>query len=124
MSKLTEYLKLIPKGIKNLDKIVKGVYNNSYLSSLPLEQQEEIIIRRAICEQCPFLNKNAKTSPEYLDLVGSHYESSRTDDHCSLCGCPKDIRTASLEKNCGIEDWNESNPNEQMELKWKAYESA
>jgi hypothetical protein len=124
MSKLTEYLKLLPKGIKNLDKIVKGVYNNANLSKLPLDQQEEIIIRRSICEQCPFLNRNAKTSEEYKSLFGVNYSSERTDDHCSICGCPKDIRTAALDKNCGLEDWNDDNPDNQQELKWKKYESS
>ena len=121
MSKLTEYLKLIPKGVKNLDKIVEGVYNNANFSNLSLDKQEEIIIRRAKCAECPFMSKNATTSKEFKELTGEHYTTSRTDDHCAMCGCPLLLRTAALEKNCGLEDWNEDNPNKKQPLKWEAY---
>lgn len=121
MSKLTEYLKLIPKGVKNLDKIVSSVYNNANFSNLSLDKQEEIIIRRAKCAGCPFMSKNAPSSKEYKKLTGKHYSSSRNDEHCSFCGCPTLLRTAALEKNCGAEDWNEDNPNNKIPLMWESY---
>lgn len=66
------------------------------------------------------MSKNAATSKEYFDLTGKHYETERKTEHCSFCGCPSKSKTASLEDNCGIEHWNEENPNKQIELKWKS----
>ncbi len=112
MSQLTEYLKLIPKGLKNLDKVVEGISNQVKLEYDMLSQEEkEIIIgRRAICHVRPFNSKNAT-------LVGI-YKTDRTDDHCIHCGCPITTRTASLESACGIKDYNEKNPDNTLNLKW------
>ena len=123
MSKLTEYLALIPKGIKDIDKIVVAITNNVRMEYglLPKEAQDIIIGRRAICSTCPFHSFNAPTSEEYLQTYGRHYETDRLEEHCSSCGCPLHVRTAALTKNCGLEAWNEANPTlPQKELKWLA----
>jgi len=121
MSKLSEYLKLIPKGLPNSIAIIQGIMNNVQLKydMLPEEEKEEIVRRRVLCTMCPFNSNNAKTSAEYFVLTNTHYETKREDVHCSLCGCPLDVKTASLYANCGMEDWNETH-SENHKLIWKA----
>lgn len=113
MSKLTEYLKLIPKGIKNIPQIIEGLSNQikMEIGTIPKEDEDEIIRRRLICSQCPFLSVNA--------LEAKLYTTDRTDAHCTHCGCPIATRTASLEANCGIEDYNLNNPKTPIPLKWE-----
>ena len=43
MSQLTEYLKLIPKGLKNLDKVVEGISNQVKLEYDMLSQEDHCI---------------------------------------------------------------------------------
>jgi len=69
----------------------------------------EINRRRAICATCPFMSKNMP-----------NYNTSRTDDHCTLCGCPIENKTACLECDCGIEFYNKSHVTP-LPLKWTAY---
>ena len=122
MSKLSEYLKLIPGGVKNISKVLEGLLNDVSLATLPENKRAEIVKRRAICSECPFMSENAKTSPEYRLITGSEgYKTARTDNHCTMCGCPIKTRTASLEANCGIEKYNISHPNSPLELKWEKY---
>ncbi len=123
MSKLTELISLLPKGIANADKILEGLLNEvkSIHGTLPEDELEEILRRRLICKGCPFLSPNAKTSQEYKELTGNHYKTKRISEHCSLCGCDKKLKTSSLESNCGIEAWNENNPDKKLELKWTSY---
>lgn len=113
MSAVTEYLKLIPRGIKNIDKIFDGVFNNLKLEygHLNDEDLKIITIRRLICKECPYMSVNATN--------GGYYASSRKEEHCIHCGCPINIRTASLEANCGIEVYNEKNSNTPLKLKWE-----
>ena len=122
MSKLQEYLNLIPKGIKNIDKVIEGNINAVKLEwgHLPQNEQDEIIRRRIICSSCPFNSTNAKTSEEYKELYGEHYETERTDLHCSHCGCPISTKSSSLNSDCGITSWNEKHIHQQ-ELKWTKY---
>lgn len=112
MSKLTEYIKLLPKGIKNLPKIIEGLRNQAKieLGTLPEDELEVIIGRRLICSTCPFNSVNATKAGVYA--------SSRDDVHCTMCGCPIDVKTASLLANCGIEDYNLKNKNNPLPLKW------
>lgn len=114
MSKLAEYLKLIPSGVKNLDKLVGGIKNQvrMELGIIPQDDFDTIVGRRAICATCPFMSKNA--------VKLGIYETDRNDDHCIHCGCPVNTRTASLEANCGIESYNEKNSGNELTLKWKA----
>jgi hypothetical protein len=112
MSALTEYLKLIPKGLANIDKVAEGIINNIKLehNALPQEDQELIAVRRLICKQCPYMSTNAVS----LGL----YKTDRTEEHCMHCGCPITTKTASLDSNCGIETHNEENPDNTLPLKW------
>lgn len=118
MSLLQEYLKTLSKGIVNFDKVAEGWINvyKEHNNLLTDEELKIIIGRRIICESCPLNSKNAKTSQEYVDLYGKHYESSRKILHCSVCSCPITAKTASLESNCGLEDYKGI----KQELKWKS----
>lgn len=113
MSALTEYLKLLPRGIKNIDQVVEGLRNAAKLENgtLSEEKVDIIVARRLICSQCPFNSVNATK-------LGA-YASKRIDVHCIHCGCPISTKTASLLSNCGIETFNEENPNNQIPLKWE-----
>lgn len=123
MNKYIEYLHLIPKGISNFDKVIEGVINTVKMNydSLPEEKKKIIIERRLICHSCPFnsINCNNKINEEYYSLYKEHYTSSRPDEHCSICSCKLELKTAALQVNCGIEYWN-SNNEKQLELKWKS----
>lgn len=113
MSKLLEYIKLIPRGIKNLDKVVEGLTNQVRieLGTIPQDDLEIIVGRRLICGECPYLSTNAVK----LGL----YTTDRTDEHCTHCGCPISTRTASLDSDCGIEVYNKDNPDSPLKLKWE-----
>lgn len=112
MSAIAEYIKLLPKGIKNIKKIADGVVNQVKMEfdALPQEEVEIIAGRRLICRQCPYNSINATK----LGL----YTGDRTDEHCIHCGCPIATKTASLESNCGLEEFNEKHPDNQIPLKW------
>jgi len=116
MSKLTEYLALIPKGIKHPRELASGWLNvaREELGALPDDQLEEVVRRRMICNECPYASQNA---------VKTGYKSSRTDSHCTLCACPLKAKTASMISSCGIKYWNETHPTEQLDIKWGPYES-
>lgn len=113
MSKFIEFAKLVPAGLKNLDKIVESYTNQVKMEFNMLNQEDVDIIvgRRLICSQCPFNSINAKES--------GLYTGDRTDFHCIQCGCPIHTKTASLEANCGLEIYNDKNPSNQIPLKWE-----
>lgn len=121
MSKLTEYLKLIPKGLSNPDKIIEGWLTDAKLENGSLTQQEEetILTRRSICEHCTLNSQNAKTSEEYLDLFGVNYSTKVTTLHCSICSCLIKKKTACLSCQCGLEEYNIKYPQNKQPLKWK-----
>ena len=102
MSKWVEILKLIPKGIANIDKVAEGFMNDIRLENGTLSepQVEEITRRRLICKGCPFESDNKE-----------NYETQRTDLHCTLCGCPISTKTACLGCACGAEQYNYNNRN-------------
>jgi len=119
MSKLGEYLALVPRGIKNVPQILEAVTNQvkMELGKLPKEKEEIIIGRRLICATCPYMSKNAVNGYE-IEGKSAKYETDRNDDHCIWCGCPVSSRTASLEMHCGIHNYNvEHNAN--VPLKWE-----
>lgn len=120
MSKFTEYLNLIPKGLKNPLKIIEGISNEikSEFNLLTEEEQNEILRRRLICQQCPFYSLNAKTSKEYLDIFGEHYKTDRTDTHCSVCTCNEKLKTSSLDSDCGL---NTDEKTKHLELRWTKF---
>ena len=112
MSKLTEYIKLLPRAIGNIDKVVEGMINQVKLENgtLPQEDVEAIALRRLICSQCPYMSINATK----LGI----YKTDRDDPHCMHCGCPIERLTASLTSDCGLEHYNKEHPNDQRPLKW------
>lgn len=118
---LLEYGRLLLHGAKEPDKVIRGWINDAMLESNLLKEEDIKVIlkRRSICETCPFMSKNAKTSQEYKDLTGENYIPIIKSDHCSFCGCPIKQRTASLRSACGASHWNKENPNKKIELKWK-----
>lgn len=123
MSKLSEYMSLLPRGLKNPGKVIEGIANEIKLQhgKLSENEQNEILRRRAICEGCPFMSENAPTSEEYFKMTGTHYETKRTDKHCSSCGCPLQTKTASFSTDCGLTVLNEKFPNKAIPLKWFKY---
>lgn len=120
MGTLLEYGRLLLHGIKEPDKVIQGWINDAMLESKLLKEDDIKVIlqRRAICETCPFMSKNAKTSEEYKALTGENYSTTRKADHCSFCGCPVKQRTASLTSECGVSHWNNMNPDKKIDLKW------
>ena len=118
MSKLSEYLSLIPRGIKNVPQILEAVTNQTKMEfgMLSKERQEIIIGRRLICATCPYMSNNA-VKGYVIDGKSDTYKTDRNDDHCIWCGCPVSTRTASLESRCGIEIYNEENE-ANIPLKW------
>lgn len=115
MSKLSEYLALIPGGIKNLGSVVEGFRNQIKMEygNIPKEDEDEIVRRRLICSSCPFMSTNA--------IKAGTYFTKRTDEHCTACGCPLATRTASLSSPCGLDSYNRLNPNNQLPLKWDKF---
>lgn len=123
MKKYLEYLKLLPKAIPNFDKLIEGWVNDLKLNNNQLseDQVDEIVRRRTICFACPLNSDNAKTSQEYKDLYGENYQTDRTEPHCAACGCPILKKTASLSSSCGLESYNNENPDNTQELRWIIY---
>ncbi len=123
MSQFAEYVSLFLKGLPHskeiADSIIKGVQMK--YGTLPEDEKEEIIRRRMICASCPLMSKNATTSQEYFSLKGEHYPLKKRADHCAMCGCGIDMRTRSLNSDCGLYSWNEDNPTKQQPLKWTKY---
>ena len=122
MNPFKEYVQLSLKGLKNLDKVLEGVKNETAnkFKTLSDEKKEVISTRMDICLDCPYNSINAKSSEEYRQLTGKQYSSSRPELHCSLCGCITTFKVASLSSDCGIEEWNNNNPHKKLPLKWQA----
>lgn len=125
MSKLKEYLKLAKDGLPNFDKIVEGIINDVKLEHnlLSQEEQEEIMRRRLICQQCPLFSLNTfKDDTEYKKLFNKSFESDRiNEEFCTSCGCPIKTKTASLDTECGLKTYNDNNPDNIQTLKWNKY---
>ena len=119
MSKLSEYLSLIPRGIKNVPQILEAVSNQTKMEfgMLSKDRQDIIIGRRMICATCPYMSENAKKGFVIENRERELYKTDRQDEHCIWCGCPVSTRTASLESRCGIEIYNEEY-GAQVPLKW------
>lgn len=124
MSKFTEYIKLIPKGIPHSKEVLESILTNVQMKmgNLPEDQKAEIIRRRLICMSCPFMSENAKTSKEYKELTGRNYKTARNDFHCSFCGCEMNMRTRALNSECGLNTWNADHPQKIIPLKWTKFE--
>ena len=124
MNPYKEYMALSLKGLKNLNKVLEGVATKTanQFKLLNNEKQNIIAERMDICLKCPYNSTNAVSSPEYLQLTGEHYSTTRSELHCSFCGCICTFKTASLSSDCGIESWNASKPDKQIELLWHKVE--
>jgi hypothetical protein len=120
MSLFLEYLKLVPRAIKDADKIVEGEINQVKMKygTLPEDEQNEIIRRRIICDTCPFLSSNAVANPAL------NYKTDRPDEHCIHCKCPKNRKTAALSESCGLEVYNRQHPESPIPLKWDVYKKS
>lgn len=128
MSKLTEYLKLIPLALGNPKNIAQGWLTEAKLQlksigvdMLSEDEEAEIVRRRTICQTCPLNSINAKTSEEYKKLYGVNYENPRADFHCAICSCFIVSKTSSFNSACGLENYNAKNPNNKQPLKWDVY---
>ena len=113
---VTEYLKLLPIGFTNREKVLEGTINavKMHFGKLPQDQQDEIVRRRLICHTCKYQSENAKEEG---------YITNRIDAHCILCNCPISSKTASLQSMCGAEIWNLNHPKEQLPIKWDVYKT-
>lgn len=128
---IKEYAVLVPSAMENWDKVIEGTINQvrKKWDILPIEYQEEIVRRRLICAICPFNSSNA---------VADGYTTYRVDEHCVMCGCSINRKTASLSAACGIDCCNASptskcnckkeglkeynkKHNINMPIKWTAY---
>ena len=119
MGKLSEYMALIPRGMKNIPQILEAVTNQTRMELGILSPEKEAIIigRRMICATCPYMSKNVKG---FVEIEGMHeqYHTDRNDEHCVWCGCPTSTRTSSLDSRCGLEVYN-AERNANVPLKWK-----
>ena len=122
MNPFKEYVAMSLKGLKNIDKVLEGMKNETAqkFRTLSDEKKEIISSRMDICLDCPYNSGNAKTSPEYKELTGKHYDTTRPELHCALCGCVTTFKVAALSSDCGISEWNLNNPGKQLPLKWRA----
>lgn len=111
MNKWLEYIKLIPKGLKNPEKVLEGVVNNATFSSLPEDQQEEIIRRRLLCASCPNSSENKQGAKQ------------KGFPYCTLCSCPLNTKSASLSSDCGAKTYNERHPEDPQPVLWEAYKT-
>ena len=115
MSLISEYLKLIPKGIKHFSHVFQGIKNEVKLEigNIPEEHAEVIAARRIICANCPYMSTNA--------VKLGIYETKRADEHCMQCGCNIKFKTADLTSNCGIEVYNATvkEESDKLNLKWE-----
>ena len=87
MGRLSEYLALIPRGVKNLPQIIEAVTNQTRmeLGAIPKETQEVIVGRRLVCATCPYMSKNAVNGYQIEGRVNK-YKTDRQDEHCIWCG--------------------------------------
>lgn len=117
-----EYLSAFGKAVNdNPSKLVEGIWNSvTRLGFLNELEKQEVARRRLICTMCPFMSTNAKSSHEYKELFGDNYKSDRVDEHCSLCGCNIELKTASLVSKCGIANSKEA-LNKGYSIKWYPY---
>lgn len=108
---MNEYIKALKNGFKNPKSIFEGIFNSIGFIFLPKKYKVEIQKRREICNSCPFMSKNA--------VKLGIYKTTRKDEHCIQCLCNIKWKTSCLTCNCGIEKYNEKNPNTPMDLKWE-----
>lgn len=125
MSKVLEYLKLLPEGFRNREYIGESIWNNIKMefNTLPEDEKEEILRRRLICESCPLMSLNVKENQrEYIELIGESLVTNRNEKFCTLCSCNISLKTSSLDSNCGAKSFNEGGKGKRLaEVKWENY---
>lgn len=99
----------IKSTIDNKDKIAIGAQNHMNFDNLDEDLKTLITDRRNICALCPNSSKNATED--------GWYNSLRPDNHCVLCDCNINWKTASPDSECGAAIYNAEN-NENLEVKW------
>lgn len=114
-----EYLNAVKLGIQNGDKIIEALTISTQAKNGKISDEAlaEIWRRKDICETCPFNSKNAKAAKTY--------NSSLPYEHCILCKCRvgyDDSKEYCLSCTCGVQVWNEQNPNQKMEVKWESFD--
>lgn len=92
-----------------MEKIIEGVLTDIKMNTVGLSKgkEEEIARRREICKKCPLNSVNAEKDGWYTSILPF--------EHCSVCKCSIELKTACLSCNCGLETINE-------EPKWKKYD--
>lgn len=87
---------MIVKGMGNMQNILEANLNyyKNLFGALPEDQKQEAERRYSICSSCPFNSRNATT-------IG-FYETSRIDEHCSVCSCPIEKKVMSFHEQCGL----------------------
>lgn len=108
MSAFKEYLHAASKGWENPVNAFQGNMNRllNSVGLLPEDEQQEADRRYKICKVCPFHSDNAKS-------IG-FYDSSRIEEHCSLCKCPIESKVLAFNDTCGLnilEQKNDDNGN-------------
>lgn len=120
MGRLQDIVKTISKGLQHPEHVLEGIVNDIKLENGSLSENEVNLIlkRRVICEECPLNSFKAKTSQEYFELYGKHYESTIDSLHCSICSCLITKKTACISCHCGLTEYNDKNPDNFQNLKW------
>ena len=114
-----EYLNAVKLGIQNGDKIIEALTISTQAKNGKISDEAlaEIWRRKDICEICPFNSRSAKKAKTY--------NSSLPYEHCILCKCRigyDDSKEYCLSCVCGVQVWNEQNPNQKMEVKWESFD--
>jgi len=81
-----------------LTDIASGWFN---FIAAPIEHQQMIHFRLAICDKCPSkrqLSPMGKTLVEALNKEGSTF-------YCKECGCPLAGKTAAPQSTCPLSKW-------------------
>lgn len=96
MGVFREYLQMAKNGMKNISNVAEGNFNMliDTVGLLPTDQQEEADRRYSICLKCPFMSLNAKEA--------GFYDTSRLDQHCSVCKCPIEAKVMAFNDSCGL----------------------
>ena len=96
MGMFKEYLTMAAKGMNNIPNVLQGNFNRikDALGMLPPDQQIEAERRYQICKGCPFHSHNA--------INANFYESSRLEEHCSVCKCPIESKVMAFGDACGL----------------------
>ena len=124
MSYFSDRLSLYVNGIRNVDKVIEGRWNQAKASVGILDPaiEAEADRRYQICQECPFNSVLARDSAEYYSLYNQGYTTTRApeDLHCAVCLCPLEYKSLSMTSDCGLTEYNKNHPGNIQPLKWHA----